>query len=468
MAIVKNDPFPGTDYSRYQEWEKVVMPNGETYYVVPGHPAYVLDKTASNATGRTVFRNNPKPAIDEAEAKKRQQDELINQEKFNRSPMGQLLPIGASTAAMITAHELTKDTAPSLVEVALADRIKQETANEVAKQTINTAVTQQQAAAQGFTNGAAPNVIGVSRVSAPTGVGPVADGGQYASNIEGVAPPVEGIGSYIGPAISTAATLKGGYDVFKSQQNGGKGIRTAATELGAGIGSFGGPITAGAGAAIGNLAGYGLQGKGIKNDIALIAAAPGLGIPIVIGRRFFGFDPMHKTTRQVAQEHTADLLNQGKDDKGYQQYVTGMREQYNAAPPDPSKPFAGKYETWEDYQKGGLEANDLTGVYGNIKTYGPAWANLTQDQRVAVTDANIKSGIYTSNKGEVEITDEAKAKENFDNVMKGFNAGVKATTQGEAAAQGSTQTNKPLITPIRSTTRSPGIGMDGKPIFVSR
>lgn len=412
MAIVKNDPFPGTDYSRYQEWEKVVMPNGETYYVVPGHPAYVLDKTASNATGRTVFRNNPKPAIDEAEDKKRQQDELINQEKFNRSPTGQLLPIVGTTGGLIAASHFAP---ASALDTALAAKVTAEGGTGALLGTGSVAAT--------------PTAV--------TGIGPIASGTGYATSLAAPA------AAETAPAVASTGVLGTGLGVL--------------------------PLAAiAAGTYLGGKSAYNmLRGKNDKSIPGLIGRGT-LGIATgglsEIARPFL----MHESTRDVAKKHTSDLLGIGKDDSNYQQYVTGMREQYKSAPPDPSKPFAGKYETWEDYQKGGLEANDLTGVYGNIKTYGPAWANLTQDQRVAVTDANIKSGIYTSNKGEVEITDEAKAKENFDNVMKGFNAGVKATTQGEAAAQGSTQTNKPLITPIRSTTRSPGIGMDGNPIFVSR
>jgi hypothetical protein len=112
-------------------------------------------------------------------------------------------------------------------------------------------------------------------------------------------------------------------------------------------------------------------------------------------------------------------MSKGTDDKAYQNYVAGMRAQYNAPPPDPSKPFAGgKYGSWDEYQKAGLEAGDLTGVYGNIKAYGPQWASLSEDQRKRITQANIDSGLYNSRKGEVELSDEAKAIENRDRILK--------------------------------------------------
>jgi len=419
VAVFKNDPFPGTDYTRYLEWEKVALPNGEVYYVVPGHPGYVYDATASNASGRTVFRANPKPALTEAEDKKRREDELLNQEKFNRSPTGQLIPIAATTGGLIAAAQLAP-TAASPIEAAIATKIAAEGGGALATGGLGV----------GAATTAAPGAV--------SGIGPIASGAGYATSL-GAPAAAEGAA----PALASTGVL------------------------GTGLGIL--PLAAiAAGTYLGGKSAYNLlRGKNDKSIPGLIGRGT-LGIATgglsEIARPFL----MHESTRDVAKKHTSDLLGIAKDDQPYQQYVTGMREQYNAAPPDPSKPFAGKYETWEDYQKGGLEAADLTGVYGNIKAYGPAWAGLTQEQRQAVTDANIKSGIYTSNKGEVEITDEAKAKENFDTVMKGFNAGVKATTQGQAAAQGSVQNNKPLITPVRSSTLRPGIGMDGKPIFIKR
>lgn len=127
---------------------------------------------------------------------------------------------------------------------------------------------------------------------------------------------------------------------------------------------------------------------------------------------------MHKSTRDIAKDHTKGLLGIGEDDARYQSYVNGMRDQYNSAPTDPSKPFAGKYANFEAYKQGGLEAGDLTGTYGNIKAYGPEWAGLTFDQQKAVTQLNINDGLYGSKQGEVILTNEQKAKENLAKVIK--------------------------------------------------
>jgi hypothetical protein len=256
---------------------------------------------------------------------------------------------------------------------------------------------------------------------------------------------------YAGPLMAAS----GLYDGVRAWERGGEGIRGAGAQLGAGIGTILAPgIGTVIGGVAGNALGYGLDKLGL----------------------------FHKTTRQVAQEHTEDLLKAGQDDAAYQSDVQGMREQFNAAPPDPSKPFAGKYSSWDEYKKAGLEAGDLTGVYGNLKAFGPEWANLTFDQRKAVTQGIIDADLYQSKMGEVEITDEAKAKEIKDNVLKGFSVGAQAAapkTQEEAAAMGATG-GVPVIGPnklvvpdsakplLRTTTRSPGIGLDGRPIVYGR
>jgi hypothetical protein len=125
----------------------------------------------------------------------------------------------------------------------------------------------------------------------------------------------------------------------------------------------------------------------------------------------------HKSTRQVAQEHTKSLMGQGQNDPIWQNYVQGMRQQYNAPPPDPSKPFAGQYATFDEYKKAGLQAGDLTGVYGNLKAFGPDWAKLSDQQRQAVTQGLINENLYQSKKGEVVITDEDRARQIRDQIL---------------------------------------------------
>lgn len=131
----------------------------------------------------------------------------------------------------------------------------------------------------------------------------------------------------------------------------------------------------------------------------------------------------HKTTRDVANEHTSDLQGQFTNNPGYQAYVQAQRQGFSHGPSDPSKPFGNskgdRYATFNEYKKAGLDADNLSGVYGNIKTYGQDWSSLSAAQRRAVTQANIDSGLYNSKKGEVVITDSGRARQNYDSVLNG-------------------------------------------------
>ena len=105
MPVFKNDPFPGVDYSAYQSWQKFTTPDGQTYYVVPGNEGYIFDPVASAATGRKVFRRNPKKDFDAEAEKKRQNDELLAQQKYNQSLAGQAVPVALSTGGLIAASQ---------------------------------------------------------------------------------------------------------------------------------------------------------------------------------------------------------------------------------------------------------------------------------------------------------------------------------------------------------------------------
>jgi len=186
----------------------------------------------------------------------------------------------------------------------------------------------------------------------------------------------------------------------------------------------------------------GLSGGGM--GLGLSAAAPLLGLgPIgwggialmAAGGAGLGGLLAHKSTRDVAKEHTAKLAGQGGGDSVWQDYLGGMRQQYNSAPTDPSKPFAGKYKSWDEYKKAGLEAGDLTGVYGNLNTFGPDWAHLNFDQQKAVTQALINGDLYQSKKGEVVVTDKARAKVLADQALAAFaNGGAPATPMPRGGA----------------------------------
>ena len=397
MAIVKNNPYPDVpDYiNSYQNWTPITLPSGEVVYEVPGHPERVFVPSLSNASGKVVLRPNPKLQIEEDAKTKETNEKLLKQQEFNQSPAGQLIPVGASIGGLYAASKLGSASSP-LAEIG-------------AKATADAAA---QAAASGASSAAPVAVLPGTTTPATIG-GFTSTGGEAATGL--AVPNFGSIGA--GPLAAVAAgTYLGGKSAYDLLQ--GKEDKSIPGMIGRGT--------------------LGIATGGISE----------------IARPFL----MKPSTRDIAKKHTGELLDAAGNDANAQAYIQGMREQYNSAPVDPSKPFAGKYSSWDEYKKAGLESGDLTGVYGNIKTYGPEWASLTQAQRQAITQANIDSGIYDSKKGEVEITDAQKALENKNNVLKGFAVGAEtaatpvpvaatpAVTPAQAAAQGAV-INKGVLKP---------------------
>lgn len=452
MTITKASPFPEVDFSNYTSWEKLVLPNGEVLYIIPGHRAYTVNPAASNASGRIVIRPNPTDSINDAQQQKDLEDKAKKQAIFNQSPQGQLLPIAAGTAGTVAGIYALKDSPPKIP----ASVAPQSPANIAAKAPPQAQVASaaQAPAPQfsttgdvsypgganypalpdGSTNTLPPNATvqdDGSIINAETGatIGRVAQGALGAYQIyqgvqdfkddkiggtlgvlSGGANAATALGySQAAPYAAPLLAAKGGYDVYNSLQNGGEGIRTAGTELGAGIGgAFFGPVGFVGGAAIGNVAGYGLDKLGLG----------------------------HKTTRQRAQEATQKYINEAGDDPKALEYVNQVREQYNAPPPDPSKPWLnGTYSSFDEYKKAGLVASDIAHAEGNFDSYGvKEWGNLSQAQREAVTQANINDGNYYSEHGMVLLKDPAKAKANYDAALKGFQAGAQTGANIAAAA----------------------------------
>lgn len=192
-------------------------------------------------------------------------------------------------------------------------------------------------------------------------------GGAATSGIGSSLGSLAGLAPYAGVAAGGALLAKGASDMINNEET-------------KGLGGWGGRAT------------LGIATGGLSE----LAKAAGL------------FD--HKSTRDVAKDHTSDLLGRFQDDQGYQSYVSGMREQFNQGPTDPSRPFAGKYGTWDEYKSAGLDAKDLSGVYGNINTFGQDWTKIDQKKREEITKALIDANLYQSKKGEVEITDPERAK----------------------------------------------------------
>jgi len=168
----------------------------------------------------------------------------------------------------------------------------------------------------------------------------------------------------------------------------------------------------------------------------------------------------HQSTKGVQEMHTGQLLQQS-DDPNWQNYVVGMRAQVKEGPKDKTKPFyKGTYSTFDEYKKAGLQADDLTGVYGNLDAFKPDyadkagvpnWANLNFDQQKAVTQRLINEDMYSSKKGEVVIKDKEKARRIYEDMAKtNFGVNVKQPSNISTNPQITTRPPAPLTPNINT------------------
>lgn len=214
-------------------------------------------------------------------------------------------------------------------------------------------------------------------------------------------------------AAGPLAVASGGYNTIKSLQHGGEGIRGATTGLGAGLGTMmlGPGLGTAAGAAFGNVLGYGLQGNGWKNKLALAATSP-----ILLASKMVGLDPMHQTTKQKQQERWGKLAQRG---------VPNAEAAYEANHGQGDGTWgSGKYagQKWSFEKAQDLARQDPTHfqhVYGNYDTFGTDWSNYTDEQQKAITAGLVANGLYKSNKGDIIVADKAAAMKIKDQVLAG-------------------------------------------------
>lgn len=242
------------------------------------------------------------------------------------------------------------------------------------------------------------------------------DSSAAAATAAGATPAVAAIPAATGAAIPAAASAAASAAAAE-----GVGA-VAAPEAAAGLGlpsaslSTAGPIAAALGATyLGGRAGLDmLKGKkpGLPGRVILGMATGGLS---EVGNALFG----QKSTRDRQADATKSILGIS-DDPTFQAYAKGMREQFSAAPPDPSKPFfGGKYENFDEYKNAGLNARDLSGVEGNLRL-GADYAKLTQELKDAYTQSQIAKNNYRSSDGGVQFVDDAAAKADFANFISGL------------------------------------------------
>lgn len=384
MANALPPGFQGTDFSQWGSWQPINI-DGLPYYQVPGHEQYVFDPY-DGAYGS--IKINPR-YVEQAYAEQNPEPGIVEQ----------VVPALGTVGGLYLSNQLFNPSTATAASAATEGGTSLLGSLFGGGETVASTAGQSASSALGY-GGNGAGFMGAEFT-------PGATGGE--TSILGSAAPYLGI----------AGAGLGAYGVYNAiEADDPKAGAISGAGFGAGLGAAA-PLL---GLASGPL-GWGAMGL-----MALGGAGLGAGLTSLFG---------HESTREAAQKHTKSLKGQAKDDANWQNYVSGMREQFNAAPPDPSKPFAGKYANWQEYEAAGLEAPDLTGVYGNLKTFGPQWASLSEDQRVAVTQGIINAGLYKSKKGEVEITDPTKAKTIYESVLA---EGVKPATQKPTTEKASLST----------------------------
>lgn len=469
MALFQNDPFPGTNYSLYQNWERVVDPNGQVYYVIPNNPGYVYDPVASNATGRHVIRRNPRQQFadeqqqrQDIEEQRKQQREAAKQQAFNQSPLGQLLPVAGTVGGTVLASHLMPAKEANALEIALANKINAETA------ALGGNTQAAAAAAQGATNVASPvagDLLGASAVrqvpavnGGVPGIGPVGDGGQSVANIVGETgffnTPVESLGG-ITPmqGLGAVGAALGAYQAFKGVESG--------NPFSAGMGGLG--------------MGLGLNSMGLALGPWGWAAMAAPALLAATGV----FD--HKSTKEYQAERWGGALERGDITEEQLAAFGHAADDDSIYDEGPRKGQTWSYENaLADAQ---VDPRHFAGVLGNFETFGSGWATIPPSQRDTIVKALVDENLYTNDHGDILIAekDKARAKEIYDEVMGGgvplleidqstpFGWAVSEAeetapldgeeTQANAAASSATKSMPP-----RSKTLSPGIDMYGNRI----
>jgi gas vesicle protein len=414
------DEATGYDYSQYQTWQVVKTPGGGTYYRVPNTP-FVYDPFLSQTKGRPVLWQNPQPGLDsEAEAKAEKERQIKLQEQ-QLSPMSQVLPMATTAAGAVAAPWLLNQLGVTSTGASLPATVGTGAAQTAAPGILET-VGGSLSNAGAFTNAA----LGGS-------FGPVASGAEYAASLSGAGTGATTAGGgFLSNALPIAGGLYGAYTLGQNLMDNKKdplGGAASGAALGASVGSVlpgvGTLIGGGIGAVVGGLAGL------------------------------FGTD---KSTKERQAERWGNLEKQG---------IANVGAAYQANHPQDDSgtwkdgKYAGQKWTFEKAQD--LAKEDPTHflhVYGNYKTFGNDWNSYGVDKQKQIVGGLVNAGLYKSEKGDIQIKDEAKAREIKDQILAGTYAPTAAAPEVNASPAPSAPSQ------ARSSTKSPGIGLDGKRIGI--
>lgn len=288
------------------------------------------------------------------------------------------------------------------------------------------------------------------------------------------------VASQLGGSSALAATpaANAAWNAGATAAGGGLGAPATPTLLGAkavpasagGIGLLPG---------LGIVAGVGLGGKAAYDMIK--GKKPNTAGRVVLGMATGGLSEVankflnRKTTKEYQKEKWGNLAKASDAPtadyaKQYLNYLNSDRAKEDA-----------KYENTFDGKKaaGKLAAEDVWGGEGIFKTFGSDWlGKYNENQRRDISQALIDNDLLGSSKGDITVKDANKAKEIASSIFGGV------TPMGQAIQP----VEKPVVdnpkfaalpiqkltpmtqalTPQRSSTSSPGIGLDGKRINYSK
>lgn len=408
------------DYSKYQSWEQVVTPSGGTYYKVPG-TGYVYDPFLSQTKGRPVLFPNPQPEQEAQAAAEQAQADQLKLQKEKASPLAQLMPVAATVAAPIIANKIVDQFSDPVVKDVTGD------GNII------------------FSNGMIKNSAGKIISTGAEATAPTTAGEAFSAGLSGVPQiPMAGNGAFSSLTPYGDVAASNGATAFSQ----GAGI--AATEASpfslSGIGSTGNVYLPAAGAigAVDMLShNYGpgrstLEGAASGAAIGSTfgggpGALVGAGIGAVVGLGKSLFFGKHKSIKQQEVERWQDLAGRG---------ITDAQAAFNANHPPQdtgvwqSGPLAGKKWNFQDAQNlAKQDPSQFRLVYGNYDTFGNDWSKYNSKQQDAIVSALIGEGLYKSKKGDIIITDKARAHQIKDQVLSGttptaVNPNIAAKTQG--------------------------------------
>lgn len=408
------------DYSQYQTWKQVKTPGGGVYYQVPG-TSLVYDPFLSQTRGRPVLWQNPQPNLDAESEAKAEKERQIKLQEQQLSPLNQFAPVLGAGAMAVAApwalNQLGVTNTGASITPGVAGGAAQTGAPGILESVGNSISN-----AGAFTNAA----MGGS-------FGPVASGAEYGASLSGAGMVPTTGGSFLSNALPIAGGALGAYGLATNLMDNKKdplGGAASGAALGASVGSFlpgvGTLIGGGIGAVVGGLAGL------------------------------FGTD---KSTKERQAERWGELQKQG---------IAGVDAAYQAnhAQEDTGVWKDGKYagQKWTFEKAQDLAKDDpshFVHVYGNYKTFGNDWNSYGLDKQKQIVSGLVNAGLYKSDKGDILISNEDKAREIKDQVLAGTYAPTAAAPQVNATPAPAAPAQN------RSSTLSPGIGKDGKRIGIA-